>query len=334
MRSFWSRVPRLSTLPDSADRDGDSATGASPDVAWGTVRGPIADRVALAAGLAARLNAELADRLPVGDRTGAPRVLVTRAAEQAGPLVAALRETGLVVHAIPTIAFEPVEAGGSLDETAANLDRYDWVVVTSANGARAIGDAIARAGSDRTTTRWAAVGTATATALVERGITPDFVPASADGDAMAGELPVVPGERALLARGDLADGRLPDRLRARGATVDEVVAYRTREAPADSRQRLSEVISAGPLDAIVFTSGSTVRGLLALLTPQERRVALRSPAWCIGPSTAAVARESGFGRVNESPVASAPALAVAIVDALLPATSKRRSPPQRRRRRR
>ena len=247
------------------------------------------------------MNAELADRLPVGDRTGAPRVLVTRAAEQAGPLVAALRETGLVVHAIPTIAFEPVEAGGSLDETAANLDRYDWVVVTSANGARAIVDAIARAGSDRTATRWAAVGTATATALVERGIAPDFVPASASGDAMADELPVVPGERVLLARGDLADGRLPDRLRERGATVDEVVAYRTREAPADSRQRLSEVISAGPLDAIVFTSGSTVRGLLALLTPQERRVALRSPAWCIGPSTAAVARESGFGRVNESP---------------------------------
>ncbi len=157
------------------------------------------------------------------------------------------------------------------------------------------------------------MGPATAAVLAAGGVKVAFVPSENDGEGIAEELPIRPGERVLLARADIADGILPTRLLARGAIVDEVVAYRTVEGPADSRAPLAAAFAEGPFDAVVFTSGSTVRGLLAVLTPQDRRVALRSTAWCIGPATATVAREHGFGRVREAAGRSAEALAAGIV---------------------
>jgi uroporphyrinogen-III synthase len=71
-------------------------------------------------------------------------------------------------------------------------------------------------------------------------------------------------------------------------------------------------VAEGPFDAVVFTSGSTIRGLFSLLTPHDRRIVLRSTAWCIGPATASVAREHGFGRVREVSTRSTDALAAEI----------------------
>ncbi len=292
--------------------------GERPTVAWGDARGPVADRIAVAAGLAVRLNRELAAIMPATIRTGAPRVLVTRAAAQAGPLVEALTRAGLGVVAIPTIELLPVAAAGPLDEAAARLDSYAWVIVTSANGAEAVLDAADRVGADPAGARFAAVGSSTTAAFTARGVPVAFTPARSSGNGLADEIPLRRGDRILLARTDIADGRLPERLRERGAVVEEVVAYRTVEAPGASRELLAEAFAAGPFDALVFTSGSTVRSLLALLTPQERRIALRSLACCIGPSTAQVAREHGFGRVAEAPMQSAAALAEIIAAAVLP----------------
>ena len=106
----------------------------------------------------------------------------------------------------------------------------------------------------------------------------------------------------MVVAGDLADGRLGDRLRDRGAAVVEVTAYRTVEGPPASAAGIRAALAVG-LDGLVFTSGSTVRGLLALLEGPDRVAILDAPAFCIGPSTAAVARGAGFAAVHE---ASAP----------------------------
>jgi hydroxymethylbilane synthase len=292
--------------------------GERPAVAWGEARGPVVDRIAIAAGLAVRLNRELAASLPATTRSGAPRVLVTRATGQAEPLVRALTSSGLDVVAIPTIELQPVAAGSPLDEAVARLDRYAWLIVTSANGAEAVLATAARVGADLAGVRFAAVGSSTTAILTARGVPVALTPARSSGDGIAAEIPLQRGDRILLARTDIADGRLPDQLRARGAVVDDVVAYRTVEAPVASREPLAKAFAAGPFDALVFTSGSTIRGLLALLPPQQRRMALRSVACCIGPTTAQVARECGFGRVAEAPMQSAGALAEFIVAAVLP----------------
>jgi len=243
-------------------------------------------------------------------------VLVTRDADRATPLVAALDSAGIETCVVPTFEIQPIESGGPLDVAAGNLEGYDWVVVTSANGASAVADALERLGGDARRVQWAAVGPVTAKRLAERGISVGWTSPHTTGEGLAGSLPILPGDRILLPRAEIADTALPLLLRARGATVDEVVAYRTIEAPPDSRAALQAAFGGGSFGAIVFASGSAIRGLLGLLAPAERRVALRSPACCIGPTTARAARESGFSRVEEASAQSTAALAELIVRVL------------------
>jgi uroporphyrinogen-III synthase len=245
----------------------------------------------------------------------ARRVLVTRAADQAAELASALRHEGLEPVAVPTIAVEADPPGGELDSAAHHLHSYAWVVITSANGARAILDAGRRIPTPLETPNWAAIGPATRAVLEDEGITVDIQPSQANSSAMADELPVVPGQRVLVVRGDLADKELAVALRARGAEVDDVVAYRTREAPASSGPLLRRALSDGPIDAVVFTSGSTVRGLVALA--RAASVDLSSiPSVCIGPKTAVDARAAGFSVLAVSAIPEAAALAVTTARAL------------------
>jgi hydroxymethylbilane synthase len=304
------------------------ATLPPPRVAWGERRGPVAARAELAAELATELAAALGAlddrdpdpvRAPEPPRRTTPRVLVTREPGRPGGLSGELRARGIEAAVIPTIELRPAAPGGALDAAAADLRSYAWVVVTSAAGADALADAVGRTGGDLSSARLAAVGTATADALAARGARATFVPSRAAGAVVGDELPVAPGDRVLLTRADAADGALPARLRARGAAVDHVVAYHTVEGPEAARRPLHALFAEGGVDAIVFTSGSAVRGLLALLPPAERRAALRTPACCIGPSTAGVARAAGFARVAESAAQSSASLAELVAGILAPA---------------
>lgn len=229
------------------------------------------------------------------------RVLVARTEDQAGPLVAALRDAGLEPTVVPAIAIEPEPAGGDLDRAASTLDRYDWVVVTSANGARLIAAAAARAGQSMDGPGWAAVGDRSSAALRDAGVRVQFRPPVASAVALGTTLPVGPDDRVLVVQGDLAGNRLAATLRARGATVEVVVGYRTREAPKASRPLLRRALAGMPrIRAIVLTSGSTVRGLLSLAAPDEHLVRA-IPAVCIGPATAREAERLGFERVAIPP---------------------------------
>ncbi|MDQ3870102.1 MAG: hydroxymethylbilane synthase [Chloroflexota bacterium] len=228
----------------------------------------------------------------VGERR--PRVLVTRAREQAGPLVLALARRGFAPVLVPTIAIAAARERSALEEAAARLDRYAWVIVTSANGAQALVSAARSVGASLAVPRWAAVGSATARVLERHGVAVTVVPSRFSAASLAGEIPIGEGERVLLARADIAPDTLPRLLRASGATVDEVVAYRTLEAPVESARLLDSALAGPPIDAVVFTSGSTVRGLASLARP-DRLQALRGiPAVCIGPESAREAAGHGF----------------------------------------
>jgi uroporphyrinogen III methyltransferase/synthase len=296
--------------------------GERPAVAWGETRGPVTDRLGLAAGLAARLTAELAGRhegpaVEDGRRHGS-LVLITRPTAQADGLLAAFVARGLAPVAIPTIEIRPVDAGGELDDAILRAADASWIVVTSPNGAIAVLDAAARLGVDLTPARWAAVGSATRATLEARGIAVAFTPSIAEGEALAAELPIEAGATILLPRADLADRRLVDALEARGARVRAVVAYRTQEAPDAAREELRALFAAGAPDAIVFTSGSTVRGLLALLGSAHQGPARHALACCIGRTTAAAAAEAGFDRIVVAPAPTPAALADVIRDGLHP----------------
>jgi hydroxymethylbilane synthase len=297
---------------------------ASPDGAHTAIarrRGPVASGEDLGRELAIELDPGSRARATAGaagtkgDRSSARRVLVTRAVDQTAELMSALRTAGVDPIPVPAIAIEYEPPRGDLDAAAGLLHTYRWVVITSANGARAILKAAERVATELGAPSWAAIGPVTRRVLERDGIEVELQPNESSGIAMAVELPVVAGDRILIVRGDRADEELGVALRARGAEVDEVIAYRTREAPDSSRGLLRRAIEEGPIDAALLTSGSTVRGLVSL--GQAESIDVRSfPAVCIGPETADEARRAGFRVLAVSPTPDSAALAAATASAL------------------
>lgn len=222
------------------------------------------------------------------------RVLVTRPVDQAADLRAALEERGIEPVTVPTVAIDPDAGAAQLDAMLDGLDDADWLVITSRNGAAALTDRLAAGGRRLPAgTRLAAVGPATARALQEAGLHVDHVPDRYLTVAIADGLGDLAGRHVVLARADAASPDLREALLAAGARVSEVVAYRTVEGPADSRDLLHLALNR-ELAGIAFTSSSTVRGLLGLASPVDRHRARAIPAFCIGPVTAATARRAGF----------------------------------------
>ena len=221
-------------------------------------------------------------------------LLVTRPLHQAPQLHALLRERGLSTIGVPTVEIDHRAVAGRLDAMLDRLDDAAWLVLTSANGANALVERLRTTGRRvPETIRVAAVGPATADTLRDANIQVDHVPAAYLTVAIADGLGDVRGRRVVLARADAATPDLRDALRSRGANVEEVVAYRTIEGPAASRDLLPHALH-GDLDGITFTSSSTVRGLMQLASAVDRLRIRAMPAFCIGPVTAGTARAAGF----------------------------------------
>lgn len=226
------------------------------------------------------------------------RVVITRGGETLTDLAAQLRRLGAEPLIAPTIAIAPPADFGPLDAAIGALDRYDGIAFTSANAVRAFRDRLALAGRDLAALaglRCGAVGLATAAALAEAGREADIVPRRQMAEELVAAFGDVAGRRILFPASDIARPTLPDGLRARGARVDVVIAYRTIPAAPESDAPLVNLLRAGMVDAVTFTSPSTVRGFLDLLPAADLRRASRPPAIvCIGPTTAGAARAAGL----------------------------------------
>jgi uroporphyrinogen III methyltransferase/synthase len=243
------------------------------------------------------------------------RLLVTRPAAQAQEMVSLLAGFGIEAVSVPTVAIEEV-SGSDLDRGLENLNDAAWLVFTSANGARAVLKRLAERDVPLpATVRVAAVGPETGAALAGGGIRVDHVPNQFLTTAIAAGLGDVKGQLVILARSDAATLDLAEILRGRGALVADIVAYRTLEGPRGSQNALHKAFSE-QLHGITFTSGSTVRGLMALVADDDADAARALPAYCIGPVTADVARKAGFVVPVVASEHTASALAAAVHDYL------------------
>jgi uroporphyrinogen-III synthase len=216
-------------------------------------------------------------------------ILVTRPREQAEQFAARLRELGADAIAAPTIELQGPEPGGPLDgviEEAAG-GRFRWVVFTSASGVRVWGERAAALGVGLPDARVAVVGDSTAAALEARGIAVDLIPDPFTTAALGAAFPRGKG-RVLLARADIATEELEAALRAKGWEPVRVDAYQVRAATSVPEQARS-ALERQAVDAVVFTSPSTVEGYLSIAV-----AARRPPAVCIGPVTASAAARVGF----------------------------------------
>jgi uroporphyrinogen-III synthase len=249
------------------------------------------------------------------------RVLVTRATHQAGKLSEGLRALGAEPVEVPVIEIRRPESFAALDGALLGLGSYDWLILTSANAVRAIAERAAALGislEPPAGLKVAAIGAATADAARRAGLTVALVPKSYIAESLVAGLIEVAGlvERAvsqtfLLVRAEIARDVIPDALRAVGAVVDVVDAYRN-VMPEATPEQLRRALADG-IDAVTFTSSSSVTHLAhaaraALVAWPFARVAAVS----IGPITSARLRESGWEPAVEASVSDVPGLVAAV----------------------
>jgi uroporphyrinogen III methyltransferase/synthase len=246
------------------------------------------------------------------------KVLVPRTKDQAGAMASRLSAYGAVPVEVPTIAVEPPRTPTQMERAIKGLvtGRYEWIVFTSTNAVRAVREKFEEFGLDARAfagVKIACVGEATADAVRSFGIKPELVPSGEQSsEGLLADFPpydeiLDPIDRVLLPRADIATETLAAGLREIGWEIDDVTAYRTvRAAPPPAEIR--DAIKSGGFQAVCFTSSSTVRNLVGIAGKPHARTVVA----CIGPQTAATAKEFGL-RVDVQPEqATVPAL----IDAL------------------
>jgi uroporphyrinogen III methyltransferase/synthase len=203
--------------------------------------------------------------------------VITRAAADAEPLARRLESLGAIPVVVPAIGVEFTDPG-PLDAALANISRYDWIIFTSRHGV----EAVFRRTRSVPGPRVAAIGPATASELRRHGVQPDLVPDVHVAEGIMDAIGDVRGTRILLPRADIARRAVAEVLTQRGATVDDIPVYHTGPA-------LGERPDLRGVDAVTFTSSSTVKNFLA-----SGPVPAGAKVVCIGPITAATAREHGL----------------------------------------
>lgn len=246
------------------------------------------------------------DALPLAGR----RVLVTRAAHQAGKLSKGLRARGAEPVEVPLLEIQPPADLAPLDRALRELDTYDWLILTSANTVRAI--AWSNLLDKISGLKVAAVGEATAAAARQGGLPVAVVPETYVAEALVECLAdQAAGKKILLARAEIARDVIPDALRAAGATVDVVDAYRNG-LPSAAPELLRAALEKG-IDAATFTSSSSVTHL----ADAARAAGIAFPfagvrAVSIGPITSQTLRELGWELAAEATVSDIPGLIDAV----------------------
>lgn len=256
---------------------------------------------------------QIASEAPLAGRF----VVVTRSAEQSRALAAPLEAAGATVLASPAIAIVDPPDTAAVREAIGQLTGYTWIVFTSANAVERFDDLGGGEGLRACPhPAIAVVGTATAAALRARGMEPDLIPGDYRAEGLVAaftELGVGSGWRVLIPRALEAREILPDTLCELGAVVDVVPVYRTVAAEPDPQ--VVERLSAGEVDAVTFTSPSTVRNFLEGLRTAglDPAVALDGVVLAsIGPVTTDALAEAGL----VASVEAEPSTVEALVDAL------------------
>jgi uroporphyrinogen III methyltransferase / synthase len=232
------------------------------------------------------------EKLPLFGKT----IVVTRKGDQAESMIDRLHELGAEPLFFPVIETIAPEDEAPLDNALNNISQYDGLIFTSANGVRFFAERLKTVEQDIRELkgiRVYTIGPKTAEAVRDLGICVDVVPEKFVAESLIESMGNVKGKRFLLPRATVAREILPEQLRKMGAVVDIAPAYQT-VLPSQSVSVLEKRLKDGTIDAITFTSSSTVTNFLALtgekLLPEIKKTRIA----CIGPITAKTARDAGL----------------------------------------
>jgi uroporphyrinogen III methyltransferase / synthase len=251
-------------------------------------------------------------------------VVITRAASQADELSTLLESYGANVFICPTIEIREPDSHERLDEALDHLYGYDWLIFTSTNGVEFFLRRLTNRGlkiEDLDEIRVCAIGQKTADKLHDAHVHVDVVPSESTGEGVfaafsefVGGDEHLRGLNVLLPRAAVGRDYLPKALEAAGARVDVVTAYQTVLPEIFDRGRLGAML-AGSGDCIAFTSPSTIKNLAKLFDTHDLGKTLPGVVIaCIGPVTAAAAKECGLNVNIQAIQQTVDALASAIAD--------------------
>jgi len=246
---------------------------------------------------------------------------VTRPKDQSIELVERLEAMGAEAIEAPMIRILPPEDFAPLDEACARAGRFDWIVFTSANAIDAFMERLLAGGRDMRAlggVKVCCVGQATADVLADYGLTVDLTPTEYRAEAVLralAELGSVRGQKILLPHADIGREVIAEELRAQGADVTEVVAYRTVAVDADREGEpdVYRMLLERSIDVVTFTSASAVRNFVRVLGAEPAADLLGSTVVaCIGPVTAEAAAQLNVATTIQPSSYTVPALVAAI----------------------
>jgi uroporphyrinogen III methyltransferase / synthase len=235
------------------------------------------------------------------------KIIVTRAAEQAGEFSGKLSARGATVLECPTISLVEPESWQLLDLAIRDLHNYNWLILTSGNAVRFFFQRLESLGLDARALaqcRICAVGPKTADEIRSFGIKPDLVPTDFKAEGVVEEFSRLDmhNSRVLYPRADKARDLIPSELKRLGAHVDSPVAYRNifpERLPPETLFALEK----RSVDCITFTSSSTVQNLAAMLGDELMFDLLKGVIVAsIGPITSKSCRDLGL-KVDIEPAA-------------------------------
>ena len=245
------------------------------------------------------------------------RIVVTRARQQVLALTERLRELGAEVIEMPATQIARLDLA-PLRSAIAGLSHYQWLILTSQNAVSIFWEQLLGEGKDARAlagVKIAAVGPATAGALLEHGITVDVIPKRFVAEGLLEvlrERDDVSGKRVLYVTAEGAREVLPQGLREIGAHLEVIEAYRSIP-DGEGAERLARTIESGKLDLATFTSGSAVRGYVDAIGED---LAKHVPAVSMGPQTSEALREAGIEVKAEAKESTLDGLVSAVLSAV------------------
>ncbi|HMA19564.1 MAG TPA: uroporphyrinogen-III C-methyltransferase [Gemmatimonadaceae bacterium] len=245
------------------------------------------------------------------------RIVVTRAAQQSSVLIDRLAELGAEVLEMPATKIARLDLASLRAEMAA-LEGYQWLIFTSQNAVSIFWEQLLGSGRDARTLAGlsiAAVGPATAGALLERGIAVDVIPERFVAEGLLeklGERDDVAGSRVLYVTAEGSREVLPEGLEGLGAEVNIIHAYRSIRDGAGAN-KLRKALESGTVSAVTFTSASAVRGYVDAVGEE---LSLRALAVTIGPQTSEAVASAGIELLGEAEESTTDGLLAAVERAL------------------
>lgn len=250
------------------------------------------------------------------------RIVVTRSREQAGELIDLLEEHGAEAIAAPTIRITAPEDVRPLEEAVASAASFDWIVFMSANAVDSFMSRLTATADVRELkgVRLCAVGASTASRLLRYGVRADLMPEEYRAEALLDALRAhgpLGGKRVLVPHADIGRDLVVQELRQDGADVTDVVAYRTTLAQGDSAggPDVYRMLLDGQIDAVTFTSASTVRNFAQIHGQDQAADLLNGTVVAsIGPVTAEAGRQLGITTTVQPERYTIPDLVDALVE--------------------